>query len=247
MASTLTRTPSFATTSFSAYPLLDEKSPPEQRYARDYRSDLESARELAELRRQNQHLGEAVGWVLSILGEENESGTYQLQRKQVLESLAYVRDVLNGQVTEVDERGLWGEVEFKRRWDSRNKESPPPGVESGVVVRDARAGGGGTGDFPAAVAAKLGRPSNASYSSPASRETRRFSPTASGHGPQRSPVTSSGALVQGPTRKKPPQPLPLRTSGSNPFQRTLDGRQTVNEQTSTLQNQVQHDPLGVHK
>ncbi|KIM55849.1 hypothetical protein SCLCIDRAFT_90330, partial [Scleroderma citrinum Foug A] len=113
LASTLVRPP-FATSSFSAYPLLDDKSP-EERYVRNHRSDLESARDLAELRQQNRHLGEAAGWVLDVLVQEGSSGTYQAQRKQALESLSYIRDVLRGQVEEVDEQRLWGEVEFKKR------------------------------------------------------------------------------------------------------------------------------------
>ncbi|KAI6005499.1 rab-GTPase-TBC domain-containing protein [Pisolithus albus] len=136
LTSTLVRSPPFSASTFSAYPMLDEKSP-EERYTRDHRSDLESARELADLRRQNKRLGEAVGWVLDILGQESASDNYQSQRMQALESLSYMRDVLTGQVEEVDERRLWGEAEFMRRWEVRQK-SPSPSSESSVTGRDMR-------------------------------------------------------------------------------------------------------------
>ncbi|KAL4076988.1 hypothetical protein V8B97DRAFT_1938826 [Scleroderma yunnanense] len=268
LASTLVRPPSFSTSSFSAYPLLDDKSP-EERYVRDHRSDLESARELAELRRQNKHLGEAAGWILDILDQESSSDDYQAQRKQALESLSYMRDVLSGQVAEVDQRRLWGEVEFKKRWEAWEK-SPPPASELPTAGRDTRstgANGGGT-------AAKVTRLGSGLPSSPP-RESHRFTPSP--------PYTSSVNGQRSYTNPTPPSPKPTpsfashgrpqspgsvpqgsarvdilrgppRVSGNNPFQRVLDGnkaaqssvRGTTSDQMPSLRSEVQHDPLGVH-
>ena len=252
LASTLVRPP-FPTSSFSAYPLLDDKSP-EERYVRDHRSDLESARDLSELRRQNKHLGEAAGWVLDILGQESSSDAYQAQRKQALESLSYIRDVLGGQVEEVDERRLWGEAEFRKRWEAREK-SPPPASESSATGRDTRSPGGGN-----STSARSTR-SGSSLSSPP-RENRRFTPSppssASANG-QRSYTTATpkpapssaglggrpqpGVTPQGPARTDTAfQRGPLRVSGNNPFQRAS----ARGDQTPTLRSEVQHDPLGVY-
>ncbi|KAI6150323.1 rab-GTPase-TBC domain-containing protein [Pisolithus tinctorius] len=248
LTSNLVRSPSFATSTFSAYPLLDEKSP-EERYIRNHRSDLESARELADLRRQNKRLGEAVGWALDILGQESASDTYQLQRKQALESLSYMRDVLTGQVEEVDERRLWGEAEFKRRWEVREK-SASPSSESSLTGRDARSG---------TTSAKL----------TAARENRRFSQgntsSISGGGhprsitattipPTRTPPLpaihsrsqSSGNVIQGSTRVDV-QRAPFRMSGNNPFQRVSGGSKVVQDPPSVRSEAVEYDPLGVSK
>lgn len=266
LASTLVRPP-FATSPFSAYPLLDDKSP-EERYVRNHRSDLESARDLAELRQQNRHLGEAAGWVLDVLVQEGSSGTYQAQRKQALESLSYIRDVLRGQVEEVDERRLWGEVEFKKRWEAREK-SPPPAGEPSTTGRDTRSGGGNS------TSARSTR-SGSGLPSSAPRESRRFTPSppiSSSANGQRSYTTATpqppksmpssaglggrsqppGGTSQASARSDVFQRGPLRVSANNPFQRVLsDGskvaqaRGTTSEQIPTLRSEVQHDPLGVY-
>ncbi|KAI6045432.1 rab-GTPase-TBC domain-containing protein [Pisolithus marmoratus] len=249
LTSTLVRSPPLASSTFSAYPLLDEKSP-EERYTRDHRGDLESARDLADLRRQNKRLGEAVGWVLDILGQESASDTYQSQRKQALESLSYMRDVLTGQIEEIDERRLWGEAEFKRRWEVREK-SPPPSSESPVTGRDSRSG------------------STSAKSTP--RENRRFSQGTTGSSstsaggyprsiaaattqPTRTPLLpathnrsqSSGNVLQGSARADV-QRAPFRVSGNNPFQRVSGGIKVVQEAPGVRSEVVEYDPLGVSK
>jgi len=268
LASTLVRPP-FPMSSFSAYPLLDDKSP-EECYVRDHRSDLESAHDLSELRRQNRHLGEAAGWVLDVLVQESSSET-RAQRKQALESLSYIRDVLRGQVEEVDERRLWGEVEFKKRWEAREKSPPPPG-ESSTTGRDTRSSGGNSNTSARSTRSGSGLPSSAP------RESRRFTPSppfSSAANGQRSYTTATpqppksttpssaglggrsqppGGTSQGSARSDILQRGPLRVSANNPFQRVSDGsklaqssaRGTTSDQIPTLRSEVQHDPLGVY-
>ncbi|KIJ68961.1 hypothetical protein HYDPIDRAFT_144455 [Hydnomerulius pinastri MD-312] len=263
LASTLVRSPSSAS-SFAAYPLLDERTS-EERYSWDHRSGLESARELAELRQQNKHLGEAITWILNILNRSEDTGeeSYQTQKQQSLESLSYVRDVLSGQVAEVDERRLWGEEEFKRRWEVREK-SPSVASESSLAGREVR-------QSPADVT----RPSGAS-SPLLPRDNRRFSPNtpvpSSVSGPLRSFISSgqparaaplsashnrsqsSGGLFSSRPTMAPR--VPMRISANNPFQRVPEvggkvsqsvatGETIVGDQSPNLRSEGQHDPLGV--
>ncbi|KAF9227564.1 hypothetical protein BS17DRAFT_793259 [Gyrodon lividus] len=265
LASSLVRSPSFSSSSFSAYPLLDERTP-EERYTWDHRSGLESASELAELRQQNKHLGEAITWILDVLNRDEDKQehqeAYQAQRKQSLESLSYVRDVLSGQVAEVDERRLWGEEEFKRRWEGRDRSKS---ITSEASLRETRA--------PASAEAT--RSSDSAPSPSFARDFRRFSPNSSSvNGPLRSFMSSTSGHTAKATslttshsrsqssalfssRPTVPQRAPVRPSASNPFQRVSDrahisqsgtSNQTiVSDQSPKLLNEVQHDPLGVLK
>jgi len=67
-------------------------------------------------------LGESVGWIVdTLLQDEPNSGPPEEVKKikdrkrEALESLAYVRDVLLGSVSEIEEERLVGEAEFKKR------------------------------------------------------------------------------------------------------------------------------------
>ncbi|KIK91036.1 hypothetical protein PAXRUDRAFT_831178 [Paxillus rubicundulus Ve08.2h10] len=261
LASTIVRSPSFGGSSFPAYPLLDDK-PSGERYTWDHRGGLESASELAEVRQQNKHLGEAVSWILEILnrGEDNQGDQegYEDQRKQSLESLSYVRDVLSGQVAEVDERRLWGEEEFKRRWDIREK-SQSVAREAAVSGREGRA------------SAEAARCSGGASSLSLSLDNRRFSPntsvSSSVNGPLRSFMSSpSGHTTRATTlatthnrsqssgvsfSSQPalPQRAPVRTSANNPFQRVSDPSRFAatgqGDRSPNARSEVQHDPLGV--
>ncbi|KAH7889272.1 rab-GTPase-TBC domain-containing protein [Phlebopus sp. FC_14] len=264
LASNLVRTPSFGTpSSFAAYPLLDEKTA-EERSTGNRRGLLESARELTELRQQNKHLGEALTWILGNIDQkeddqENPEGR-RMQRTRALESLSYVRDVLSGQVAEVDERRLWGEEEFKRRWETREKPLSWT-AEPSTSRRDAR-------------------PSRASgtLSSSSPRDDRRVplhtSVASSSAGPLRSfvspvPPTRAASLASGTShnhgrshsaggglssRSSSQQRLPMRISANNPFQRVSDvgsesrpvGDTAAGDQPSNqTSGETQHDPLGV--
>ncbi|KIJ16847.1 hypothetical protein PAXINDRAFT_168295 [Paxillus involutus ATCC 200175] len=262
LASTLTRSPSFGGSSFTVYPLLDEK-PPAERYTWDHRSGLESASELAELRQQNKHLGEAVAWILEILnqGEDNQGHqeAYEDQRKQSLESLSYVRDVLSGQVAEVDERRLWGEEEFKRRWEIREK-SQSVAHEAAVSGREGRASevtrSSSGASSPSLPLDNRRFSPNTSVSSSVNGPLRSFMSSSSGHTTRATSLTtthnrsqSSGTLFS--SRPTLPQRAPVRTSANNPFQRVSNQENAATtgqgDQSPKARSEVQHDPLGALK
>lgn len=247
LASTLVRPPSFGSSSISSYPLLGERTPTE-RYSWDHRGEFESARELAELRQQNKHLGEAVTWVVETLNrevdEQDGQEAWQVQRKRSLESLSYVRDVLSGQINEIDERRLWGEEEFKRRWETR---------ETSPLVATARSG--------SSRDSRRATP-NAPVPSSVNETLRRF---VSSHGGQAVPATpdhSRSASASTPVVSRATLPrAPVRVSANNPFQRVSDGGNVTHAQWSVAASRtvvcsdasldvrnevpVQHDPLGV--
>lgn len=241
LASTLVRPPSFGSSSISSYPLLDERTPTE-RYSWDHRSEFESARELAEHRQQNKHLGEAVGWILETLNrevdEQDGQEAWQVRRKQSLESLSYVRDILSGQISEIDERRLWGEEEFKRRWEAR---------ETSPSVATARSGSprdGWRSTLNTPIPSSVNETLRGFISSQAARVASAM--------PDHSRSASTGTPVG--LRATLPR-APTRASGNNPFQRVSDGgnvtharpvganRTVVGSDGSPVP--VQHDPLGV--
>lgn len=120
-------------------------------------------REISDLRSTNKRLGKSVGWIVDVLLQD-EDGVKELQRlkeiqtkkREALESLAYVRDVLNGGVGTIEEERLSSEQELEKRKvdetvtrnsqergssEIRNKVQihlPPPAQ---MPVGDARIGG----------------------------------------------------------------------------------------------------------
>lgn len=244
MASTLGRPPSFGSSSISSYPLLHER-PSTERYG-----EFESARELAELRKQNKHLGEAVTWILETLNREEDEQdgqeAWQVQRKQSLESLSYVRDVLSGQINQIDERRLWGEAEFKRRWEARETSLVATGRSSGSPLDSRRF------TINAPIPSSVNETLRGFISSNAARGVSAT--------PDHSRSASSGMPVV--SRATLPRAPAVRVSVNNPFQRVTDGGNVTHAQWSVVANRrvagsdaspdvrnqavpVQHDPLGV--
>ena len=102
--------------SYSAFPLSDER-PAEQT-----RSRFESEREVTDIRSLNQKLGKSVSWIVDTLLQDEEGiiepsklKAVQDKKREALESLSYVRDVLNGGITDIEEERLWSEQDFRRR------------------------------------------------------------------------------------------------------------------------------------
>ncbi|KAH9915807.1 RabGAP/TBC [Epithele typhae] len=88
----------------------------------------EIEQEAAQLRATHQKLGDAVGWIVDTLlldvGEAKDEAhkrSMQNRKREALESLAYVRDVLKGVVTDVEDDRLVGEEEANRRREKEKK------------------------------------------------------------------------------------------------------------------------------
>ena len=79
---------------------------------------FEIEREVLRLKLNNKRLGEALGWVVDVMLQD-ESGQdlerLRERKRTALESLAYVRDVLMGNAGELEDDRLFGEEEAWRR------------------------------------------------------------------------------------------------------------------------------------
>ncbi|KAG6832371.1 hypothetical protein H0H92_002639 [Tricholoma furcatifolium] len=133
LAASLVRAPNAST---SMFPLSDER-PPEERPPWEPRSRFEMERESSSLRATNKRLGEALVWIVDALlqdeTEVKEPQRLKKQRQEALESLSYVRDVLLGNVDEIEEERLLGEEDFLKRNSSKartNQAPPPPRLEA---------------------------------------------------------------------------------------------------------------------
>ncbi|KIJ44190.1 hypothetical protein M422DRAFT_252206 [Sphaerobolus stellatus SS14] len=96
-------------------PEIDERPPWEPRA----RSEVEA--EVAELRGLLKKLGDTIGWAVDVLlqdegGTKDNSKPLAERKREALECMSYVRDVLNqGGRGVIEEERLFGEEEYKRR------------------------------------------------------------------------------------------------------------------------------------
>ncbi|KAI5119084.1 hypothetical protein M0805_004857 [Coniferiporia weirii] len=134
LANQLMRTPTANTANYSSFPLVDER-PPEERPPWEHRTRLEMERELAALRTLQLQLGTAVGLAVDALlqdeGDDRAADALKrirVRKREALESLAHVRDLLKGTTTEIDEERLYGEEEYqhRRQQPPAQRQTPPP-------------------------------------------------------------------------------------------------------------------------
>ncbi|KAG2158403.1 rab-GTPase-TBC domain-containing protein [Suillus bovinus] len=261
LAASLVRTPSTVSAPYAAYPLLDEHMT-DDRHISENESHMETEREL---RAQNKRLGESITWILGILqskepseAKDEDAARASVQQKEALESLAYVRDILGGEVKEIDDRRLWGAEEYNKRLEGQSKQ------ESRAV----------SVSRPRQLSTTT--PTNEHPLPPLQREVRTFSPNTFGTPVSFRPTTSHSSSMaskaipmassthnrfQSSTGAFPVKPItmqrtPLRISSNNPFQRTSDvggmppavATAVKSDQSPKIRSEVQqHDPLGVLK
>ncbi len=115
------RAPHAHGTAYPAYPLVDEH-PPEERPPWEPRTRFEVERDAAQLRAVQRTLGASVSWIVDTLlldedADESEGRVQKVResKREALEALAYVRDVLLSGSADVDEERLMSEEEFKKR------------------------------------------------------------------------------------------------------------------------------------
>lgn len=261
LAASLVRTPSTVSAPYAAYPLLDEQMT-DDRHVSENGSRMETERAAIELRAQNKRLGESITWILSVLqskesleAKDEDAARVSVQQKEALESLAYVRDILGGEVKEIDEHRLWGAEEYNKHLEGQSKqesveasvspprqrsmtaptnEHPPPPLQ-----REVRNFTSGTPVFLRPnTSASLHSSSMASKAIPMALSTHNRSQSSTGASSVK-PITM--------------QRTPLRLSSNNPFQRTPDAggippAAVKSDQSPKVRSEVQqHDPLGVLK
>ncbi|KZV99115.1 RabGAP/TBC [Exidia glandulosa HHB12029] len=114
LTGTLSRTASSASSDMNVFADLRT---PEERPPWEPKPRLEIEKEMLELRAQQKHLSESVGWALDVL-LQGEGGV-EPRKREALEALSYVRDLLAmgavASVGNVDEDRLFGEEELAKR------------------------------------------------------------------------------------------------------------------------------------
>jgi TBC1 domain family member 5 len=168
----------------------DERPPWEPKSRREMEQEIDSTKVI------HRRLGESVAWIVDALlqSEDTEDADKEKiekikKRKQgALESLAYVRDVLQGNVTTLEDDRLWDEEELgKRKTQAQAPAAPPvpnvPPVQPAVVA-------------PAATSSNI-----PALSGPP--------PTESGSSTSSSRFTARSSATPFMPRFSPPAPLPL--------------------------------------
>ena len=82
-------------------------------------------RDITQLRAMNRRLGESLEWILDVLQTENDVKDQERlhkQRHEALKSLSYVKDVLLGKVTGIEDSKL----AHSKKDDTLAKTPPPP-------------------------------------------------------------------------------------------------------------------------
>lgn len=106
--------------------MVDER-PAEERPPWEPRTRFEMERDISEIHSRDKSLGESLAWIVdSLLQDESNSQDAQIikmQKREALESLSYVRDVLMTNTMKLDEDRLVGGEEKLRRKQKLEKES----------------------------------------------------------------------------------------------------------------------------
>ncbi|PFH54401.1 hypothetical protein AMATHDRAFT_78639 [Amanita thiersii Skay4041] len=99
--------------------MQSEERAVEERPPWEPRTRFEVEREISQIRLNNKRMGEALRWIVDImLQDENEAADKErlkMQKREALESLSHVRDVLLNHEVKLEEDRLFGEEEMNRR------------------------------------------------------------------------------------------------------------------------------------
>ncbi|KAJ7709981.1 rab-GTPase-TBC domain-containing protein [Mycena rosella] len=238
-----------------SFPMIDER-PPEERPPWEPKSRLEIEREVALLHSTNKRLAKSLGWAVDVLLQD-ETESKDLQRlksskREALEAISYVRDILTGNLAVIEEERLFGEEETAKRKNASQDKSkkppqgpivdvPQPAAPTPVPVVDSRpkVAGPTTYSTPAAIASSYSVP-------PTSSSNSAISPT--------SPSTSfapwhytrsnfsSGTL---PSASLPRVPPPTSSTIRRPPEASRDAPRQSQPRRAQSKTEHDHDPLGV--
>ncbi|KAL0572940.1 hypothetical protein V5O48_009030 [Marasmius crinis-equi] len=117
----------------SVFPLMDE-TPSMERPPWEPKSRLQIEREIEQLQVTNKRLGESLTWVVDALLQDESEATNpdQIKRRKqgALETLSYIRDVLNGGVDDLEEERLFSDEETAKRRKNKVPGEPPAKASS---------------------------------------------------------------------------------------------------------------------
>lgn len=114
---------------------LEDERPILERPPWEPKSRLEVEGEMASLRKRDKRLGDALGWIVDSLLQDESSvddvERLKRKRKEAVESLSYIRDVLISDAIELEDERLIGDEEALRRKSEemrRAEERKPPPI-----------------------------------------------------------------------------------------------------------------------
>lgn len=112
------------TSSYAAYPLVDEK-PPAERPPWEPRTRFEMEKDIAQLHTMQRQLGNSVAWIVDTLLLDDSESDVKERKREAVECLSYVRDVLKGIVPpgQVEDDRLHSEEELRKRKEKAKKEA----------------------------------------------------------------------------------------------------------------------------
>ncbi|KAJ7156050.1 rab-GTPase-TBC domain-containing protein [Mycena crocata] len=238
-----------------SFPMVDERLP-EERPPWEPKSRLEIEREIALLQSINKRLGESLGWAVDVLlrdeAEAKDLQRLQNSKREALEAISYVRDVLTGNLNNIEEERLFGEEETARRKKAAQEKSTKPSHSSIIDVPQPAA--------PTAVPVTDSRPRvpgpvPASYSAPTPISISHSAPTPSSNSAL-SPASPSASLAPWhytrsnfsagtlPSASLPRVPPPTSAAIRRPPE---VGREVPRPSPAPrrVSSKTEHDPLGV--
>ncbi|KAJ7685110.1 rab-GTPase-TBC domain-containing protein [Mycena polygramma] len=228
-----------------SFPMEDERLP-DERPPWEPKSRLEIEREIGSLHSTNKRLGESLGWAVDVLLQDQAEATdlqrLQNSKREALEAISHVRDILIGNRTEIEEERLFGEEEIARRkkaaadklkpFNSSVVHLPQPAAPASMPVVDSR---------PKVAAPS---PVASGYSAPPASSNSALSPTSPSATLAPWHYTRSNfATGTLPSASLPRIPPPTSSTIRRPVEASREPPRPP--PTPRTQSKTEHDPLGV--
>lgn len=224
----------------TSFQLVDGK-PPEQCPPWETRSRFEVEREVAELKKLQQKIGDSLGWIIEALSQDGEGEPASLRKQQALESLAYAKNILKGSVSTVDDTRLFDEKTLETRAEAQ--ETVPATDQDSPHI---------SGYFPSPSSSPTTRPEvqRIATSQNDNRDRRRSlghsssSPSLTSISTRLSPTLPRTPWTQ--AHDKPASAYPLTGSTpAKPQPRSASSSSRPRRTETPAKPPIQHDPLGV--
>lgn len=182
---------------------------------------MEVEGELRTFRKRDKRLGESLGWIVDALLQDESSAddveALKRKRREAVESLSYIRDVLISDAVNLEDERLIGEEEVrerKRREKVRMEESKPPPLKAVAAplpvstidsTRTKQVTERAFARSPPRAKVPVSSVPQPSGAPPWNHSPSSFSsPTAGVHLPRRPPPTSTGSRKSGIVKSQDP-------------------------------------------
>lgn len=233
-----------------SFPMEDERLP-EERPPWEPKSRLEIEREIASLQSTNKRLGQSLSWAVDILlrdeAEAKDLLHLQKSKREALEAISYVRDVLTSSLTQIDEERLFGEEEIAKRKKAAEHKSNPSNSSTVHVPHPAALTPvpvAGSRPKVVPVAPPPPGPIVSSFSAPPASPSAAQSPTSPSIAPWHYTRSNFGTGNL-PSASLPRVPPPTSSTIRRPAEPSREPRAPRPAPPPRAKSQTEHDPLGV--